>query len=97
MASALLQVRIDDSVKKETQEIFQNLGLTMSGAIKLFLNRVIVEQGLPFKMNLDKPSSELNTNNKPEESWDVIKYLESFDSDSILSSAKEVHDEQPQF
>lgn len=39
MASSLVQVRIDDSVKKEAQKIFQNLGLTMSGAIKLFFEQ----------------------------------------------------------
>lgn len=85
MASTLLQVRIDDSVKKETQEIFQNLGLTMSGAIKLFLNRVIVEQGLPFKMNLERSVTEKNEDNRENNEWDVIKYLESLNSDSIFS------------
>jgi len=75
MASTLLQVRIDDSVKKETQEIFQNLGLTMSGAIKLFLNRVIVEQGLPFKMNLERPV----TSNSEDGGWNLIEYLEGQD------------------
>lgn len=85
MASTLLQVRIDDSVKKETQEIFQNLGLSMSGAIKLFLNRVIVEQGLPFKMNLERSVTEKNEDNRENNGWDVIKYLESLNSDSIFS------------
>lgn len=85
MASTLLQVRIDDSVKKETQEIFQNLGLTMSGAIKLFLNRVIVEQGLPFKMNLERSVTEKNEDNRENNGWDVIKYLESLNADSVFS------------
>ena len=85
MASTLLQVRIDDSVKKETQEIFQNLGLSMSGAIKLFLNRVIVEQGLPFKMNLERSVTEKKEDNRENNGWDVIKYLESLNSDSIFS------------
>lgn len=85
MASTLLQVRIDDSVKRETQEIFQNLGLTMSGAIKLFLNRVIVEQGLPFKMNLERSVTEKNEDNRENNGWDVIKYLESLNADSVFS------------
>lgn len=69
MASTVLQVRVDDSVKKETEEIFHNLGLTMSGAVKLFLNRVIVEQGLPFSMNLKK-------NDADENQFDPVKFLE---------------------
>ena len=45
MASSVLQVRIDESVRKETENIFHSLGLTSSRAVKFFLNRVIIEQG----------------------------------------------------
>ena len=44
--SDLLQVRVDGSVKKEAEEILRNLGLNMSSAIRLFLSRVVIEQGL---------------------------------------------------
>ncbi len=54
MASTILQVRMDESLKKETSEIFHNLGLDMSSAVRLFLNRVVICQGLPFKMTLDQ-------------------------------------------
>ncbi len=55
MASVLLQVRVSDELKKETGEIFSNLGLSMSDGVRLFLNRVSVEQGLPFPMKLNVP------------------------------------------
>ena len=48
MASTILQVRMDENLKKETSEIFHNLGLDMSSAVRLFLNRVVICQDLPF-------------------------------------------------
>ena len=44
MASSVIQVRINESLKTEATQIFHNLGLDMSSAIRLFLNRVILEQ-----------------------------------------------------
>lgn len=66
MASSILQVRIDENLKNQTAEIFNNLGLDMSSAIRLFLNRVIIAQGLPFQMNLEND----------ELSFDPIEYLD---------------------
>lgn len=43
-----LNVRIDEKVKKKANKTFAKLGLDMSGAIKLFLNQAIKEDGLPF-------------------------------------------------
>ena len=66
MASSILQVRIDENLKNQTAEIFNNLGLDMSSAIRLFLNRVIIAQGLPFPMNLEND----------ELSFDCIDFLD---------------------
>lgn len=66
MASSILQVRIDENLRKQTTEIFNNLGLNMSSAIRLFLNRVIIAQGLPFSMTLE------NT----EQNFDPVEYLD---------------------
>lgn len=60
MASSILQVRIDENLRTQTAEIFNNLGLDMSSAIRLFLNRVIIAQGLPFSMTLENTEQNLN-------------------------------------
>lgn len=52
MSSSLIQVRVDESIRNEANEIFHNLGMDMSSAVRLFLNRVILSQGLPFPMRL---------------------------------------------
>lgn len=43
-----LNVRIDEKIKEKAGKTFAKLGLDMSGAIKLFLNQAIKEDGLPF-------------------------------------------------
>ena len=45
-----LQVRIDAKTKKEVQKIFDNLGLDMSSAIKLFFRQTINSKNLPFEI-----------------------------------------------
>ena len=79
MASTILQVRMDENLKKETSEIFHNLGLDMSSAVRLFLNRVVICQGLPFKMTLDQ-EEETNVSigqaKNKEPAFDPVKFLE---------------------
>lgn len=48
MATTVLQVRIDNVLRSEANEILAELGLDMSTAVRLFLKRVVINQGLPF-------------------------------------------------
>ena len=48
MATVSTQVRIDSELKKEANDLFSRLGLTMSSAINIFLYQVILHGGLPF-------------------------------------------------
>lgn len=81
MASSVLQVRIDESLRNETNEIFNNLGLNMSSAIRLFLNRVVIAQGLPFPMTLENQFNNANDSFEPlienNSTFDPIAFLES--------------------
>ena len=48
MATAILQTRVDNSVKQEAENLFASLGLDMTTAIRLFLKQSINQQRLPF-------------------------------------------------
>ena len=52
MSTSLLQVRIDDSLKNQAAEVFDNLGIDTSTAVRMFLKRVVKENGIPFSMTL---------------------------------------------
>jgi len=43
-----LNIRIEESTKNKANKTLSSLGLDMSTAVKIFLNQVITENGLPF-------------------------------------------------
>lgn len=48
-----LQIRIDDTLKKVSSDILNDLGLDLSSAIRLFLKKVVVLNDLPFDRKID--------------------------------------------
>ena len=53
---ALLQIRVDDELKKQASLIFNEIGIDLSTAVRMFLKRSVQEGGLPFgtKIDLDR-------------------------------------------
>ena len=41
MATAVLQTRVDSSIKEEADALFESLGLDMTTAIRLFLRQAV--------------------------------------------------------
>ncbi|MFZ4856036.1 MAG: type II toxin-antitoxin system RelB/DinJ family antitoxin [Desulfuromonadaceae bacterium] len=50
--SATISMRIDGQLKSETETIFQQLGMTTTEAIKIFLSAVRNHKGLPFQVQV---------------------------------------------
>ena len=53
-----IAVRVDDQLKKEATALFNELGLDVSTAIKLFLKQSVLTKSIPFKIALDEYSKE---------------------------------------
>ena len=53
-----IAVRVDDDLKKEATAIFNELGLDMSTAAKLFLKQSVLTKSIPFKLALDEYSKD---------------------------------------
>jgi DNA-damage-inducible protein J len=58
MATTNLNIRIDADLKKQAEDIFNELGLNMSTALTVFLRQTIRSNGIPFDMKLDTPNAE---------------------------------------
>lgn len=56
MATTNLNIRTDKAVKDQAEEIFNELGLSMTTAVNLFLRTSIREHGIPFALKLDVPN-----------------------------------------
>jgi len=48
--SGSLYVRINPETKKEAEALFGQFGITVSDAVNIFLNKAIIEGGLPFEV-----------------------------------------------
>lgn len=51
MATTNVTLRIDQDVKRKADQLFTSLGLTFSGAVNVFLQKAIREQGIPFEVS----------------------------------------------
>ncbi|WP_053942816.1 type II toxin-antitoxin system RelB/DinJ family antitoxin [Kallipyga gabonensis] len=51
-------VRMDKKVKKESEILFQNLGMNLTTAINVFLRQAIRTGGFPFEIKVDRPNRE---------------------------------------
>lgn len=56
MSTTNLNIRIDKSIKNQAEEIFNELGLSMTTAVNLFLRTTIREHCIPFELKLDMPN-----------------------------------------
>ena len=46
-----LNVKVDDELKKNAAKLFDDLGLNVTTAVKMFLNQSILKQGIPFSVS----------------------------------------------
>jgi DNA-damage-inducible protein J len=51
----IIRARIEPELKNEATKVLNSLGLTPSAAIRIFLQQVVSEQGLPFPVK--KPNA----------------------------------------
>ena len=53
---ANINIRIDETTKKEAELVFERLGMTATTAINLFYNQVIRTGSIPFELKIDIPN-----------------------------------------
>ena len=58
MATMNINVRVDASLKKDAEKLFNELGLNMSSAITMFLKSAVSYEGIPFEIKRVKPNAE---------------------------------------
>ena len=59
MASTLVQIRVDEDLKNEATSIFEQLGLDLPTAFRIFLKKSIEERGIPFNMKISTEKKNL--------------------------------------
>ena len=80
-ANALVQTRIDAAVKERATEVLQELGITVSEAVRILLTRTANEGALPFALTGDGAAHD---------AWFRAKVLEALDDPRPSISHKKV-------
>ena len=63
MASTLVQIRVDEDLKNEATSIFEQLGLDLPTAFRIFLKKSVEERGIPFSMRVNSEKKALKQAN----------------------------------
>ena len=49
-----MNLRIDKTLKKDAETLFETLGINMTTAINIFLKQSVRDQGIPFQITVNK-------------------------------------------
>ena len=55
MATSTLQIRVDSKLRREADKLFNDAGLDMSSAVRLFLRQSVIRRRLPFEVVSENP------------------------------------------
>ena len=53
----ILHIRVEPKVKEKAEEILNDLGLSISEAVSVFLNQAILNEGIPFEIRKNRYSN----------------------------------------
>lgn len=56
LKASLVKSRVTKDLKNDSKVILESCGLTLSSAIRVFLEQVVMNGGLPFEIKAKKPS-----------------------------------------
>ncbi|NLM19829.1 MAG: type II toxin-antitoxin system RelB/DinJ family antitoxin [Clostridiaceae bacterium] len=54
MSKVKININLNREDKEKMEEICEKLGITMTGAINMFVKKMIVEEGIPFEVSTKK-------------------------------------------
>ena len=58
MATSVVQIRMDPALRDAASETFENLGLDLPTAIRIFLKKSVAVHGIPFDVRTEIPNGE---------------------------------------
>ncbi len=56
--NSYVRARVDNHLKRDTDRIFNRMGLSTTEAIRLFLVQVRIQKALPFRVSLNEPEDQ---------------------------------------
>lgn len=78
MAAVSTNIKIDPVLKQEAQILFEDIGMSLSTAVNIFLRQAVKEQAIPFRIGM--PTAKLETLKAIEDARKGIGLSRSFSS-----------------
>lgn len=72
MANIYVTIRMDENLKLQSEELFKDLGLSLSAAINIFIKQSVREQRIPFDIKRNVNHFQQAPDNKVEEISDQL-------------------------
>ena len=90
MGQSIIQVRVEDELKEDVMEVLDKIGMDMPNAIRMYLKRIVLEQGIPFDTKLPIENALHQNKNLRDTMVEVIppakfKYISSNEFYEVLS------------
>lgn len=58
---AIIQVKVDDDLKTKADDLFEELGIDITTAIRIFLTQAVADGGIPFEIKeLNNPFKQMS-------------------------------------
>lgn len=83
-----MNLRVDKTLKKDAEKVIDELGLSMSAAINLYLKMIVRTKGIPFDLRITKEDKKKR--NSPSKINDEDDDFEDLDFDSTDSIRKAI-------
>ena len=72
MANINVTIQMDENLKLQSEELFKDLGLSLSAAINIFIKQSVREQRIPFEIKRNVTHFQQAPDNKVEEISDQL-------------------------
>lgn len=58
MVNTNITIRMDETLKKEADQLFGEMGMNISTAFNIFVRQAIRDRAIPFQIHVDQPNRE---------------------------------------
>lgn len=82
-----IYARVEPEIKEQAESVLEELGITMSNAVSMFLKQIVLQQGIPFEMKLParKPVA-MGALTKEEIDSEIKKGMKSIEEGRVYSA-----------
>ena len=82
-----IYVRVEPEIKEQAENVLEQLGISMSNAISVFLRQIVLQKGIPFEMKLpDRKPVDMSMLSEEEFNTEIEKGLADIRDGRVISA-----------